>query len=83
MRPASWLKIQTPAGRPEDAALMNPLPPGPYLILSQHSPVHTEWNEAKNQARLSDSFYLAYGMVVYVNCDGKTTKVGYWYDTSD
>jgi hypothetical protein len=78
-----FLKVETPAGRPENIGLLNGLK-GPWIITSQHNEVPTFWKIACEQYPLTEVFELKYGMKCYQEgSSGEAELCGYYFDTSD
>lgn len=85
---SNWVTIQTPIGKCESSAQMEPLPAGPYIILNQFMYTACEgldWSVAVERyverIKVEIPTYM-WGNVALANVDGKAQKVFYHYDTS-
>ncbi len=77
-------------GAAEDGHIKMPIPPGPYIQLSQFDPLLSKevigWGEAMASAKdyqWLEEFDLSTGKVTLANCGGLACIVGAIYDTSD
>ncbi len=82
---SEWMILKVSPGAPETKAQLCVLPPGPYILVPQHSREHflktylTHWHKGEHD------FRLQYGYETYA-IDIKTGEpilVGYWTDSSD
>lgn len=82
------VEVKTQGHKQEQKAIMEPMPPGPYISCPQESNVYTgiTWTTAfllaKEYGDLTEDFTPKYGHKVYAAVDGRTTLVSYFYDTS-
>lgn len=73
-----------------DGAIMNPLPPGPYIKTTQHQTDYKKgmkWADALTRAEalgdLTTDLYLSWGSEIWARVGDEAVLVGYYYDTSD
>jgi len=80
-----WKKIDTRPGKPEDRAVLEPLPPGPYCLVGQSYKDEFENDPHHFQGLIRiDKFETRWGYVTYaVGSDFKPLMCGYHFDTSD
>ena len=84
------MEIKTGYGKPEQASIYLPLPPGPYIMLRQDDPrikkwLGTDFGKAcleANSDEIKANFDIQWGMVTIGSLGGLADIFGYHYDTS-
>jgi len=82
-----WIQVPTRPGKPESRAQMDPLPSGPYVLVSQFEEIKgMAMDEAlsKKVSRVVDTLPDQFwGQKAYAFENDRAVLVAYHYDTSD
>jgi hypothetical protein len=87
-----WVDVKTPPGKPVVAARVEPIPPGPYLVVGQHSLgmfKNEPWEIAvdlcsKVGTEVTYEIPSSYwGRAILAKLDGRAIIVAYEFDTGD